>query len=113
MIRVLLAIPPRLLRDLIRAVCETDAQIQIVGCVNDKKAVLDFSQPYDLVILSANLPSNESFVLVSELARSANNPAAVVVGLPDTPALIVHFLEAGAAGPAAWRTECGRPVPAG
>lgn len=98
MIRVLLVTPTRLMSDLIRAVCQNERDYSIVGSVSGTKEALEFARRCDVMVVGAGLPNQDILSLVTMLGREATNPAVVVVGLPDSPALILRFLEAGAAG---------------
>lgn len=97
MIRILVLSPTRLMNDLIRAVCENAPGFTVVGTTNEKKFALQVKDKCDVIVVGAGLANHEILSLVITLARDPRNPPVVVVGLVDSPALVIRFLEAGAA----------------
>jgi DNA-binding NarL/FixJ family response regulator len=97
MIRVLVITPTRLMSDLIRAVCERESQLRIVGSVCGPKEAMERKDSCDVMVVGTGVPHQEILSLVAALGQNSNNPPVVIVGLPDSPALVVRFLEAGAA----------------
>jgi two-component system, NarL family, nitrate/nitrite response regulator NarL len=97
MIRVLVVTPTRLISDLIRAVCDKESQLKIVGAVRGPKEAMEHKENCDVMVVGTGLSHQEILSLVTTLGQNSNNPPVVVVGLADSPALVVRFLEAGAA----------------
>jgi len=96
MIRLVIATPVRLMSDLIQVACKNQPDIRIVGCVVDKAQALALQDQCDVLLVSQSMP--EALGLVQQIGKSTTGPAIVVMGLPNVEALILRYMEAGAAG---------------
>lgn len=95
MIRVLVVTSMHLLSDLIEAVCRNQPDIRLVGAQSNKAGALQHAKECDVMLVSHDIPDVMS--LVQTLGESSN-PAVIVMNVPNIEPLILHYVEAGAAG---------------
>jgi DNA-binding NarL/FixJ family response regulator len=98
MIRILLAERIRLTRDLIGSALEGEPDMTIVGMVSTRDQALAFLDEFecDLVLLGTTPPNDEALELIRAIRRKGTDIHIVVMGLPQNPAVILQFIEAGA-----------------
>ncbi len=100
MIRILIAERIRVTRDLIGLALESEPDLTIAGMVAtpDQAATFLQSAACDLVLVGAAPPSQEALSLVRLIRRHSQDIYIVVTGLPETPSVILPYIEAGASG---------------
>lgn len=100
MIRILIAERIRLTRDLLGSALEGEPDFSIVGAVSTCDQVLSFlgSSECDLILVGAAPPNQETLDLVRSIRRLDEDLYIIVMGLPEIPAVILPFIEAGASG---------------
>jgi DNA-binding NarL/FixJ family response regulator len=86
------------LTDLIQAVCKTEPEIKIVGAVASPAQANQRLGQFDVAVVSAAAPDNHALTLLRTWSRLDQPPPVVVIGLPESEALVLRYLEAGAAG---------------
>ncbi|HRW48642.1 MAG TPA: response regulator transcription factor [Caldilinea sp.] len=100
MIRILIAERIRLTRDLIGSALEGEPDLAIVGMVSTPEQVLDTlgTIDCDLILVGAAPPNTDALGLVQSIRRLNDNLHIIVMGLPEIPAVILPYIEAGASG---------------
>jgi DNA-binding NarL/FixJ family response regulator len=100
MIRVLLVQRIRLTLELLGAALEGEPDLTVVGMVTETKDALAALETTacDLVLIGAHLPNNAALELVQTIRRQALEVHVLVMGLPENPAVILPYIEAGASG---------------
>lgn len=100
MIRILIAERIRVTRDLIGSALECEPDLTIAGMVATPEQAASFLQSVacDLVLVGAAPPSQEALGLVRLIRRHHENIYIVVTGLPETPSVILPYIEAGVSG---------------
>ena len=102
MIRVLIVDEVRLMRDAVAGVLDDQPDISVAGCATSVSQAISRAQDCDLVLVNANLPGNgayrlaRSFAPGSEKTAGKSRPRVVVLGLVESRASIVRWVEAGA-----------------
>jgi DNA-binding NarL/FixJ family response regulator len=98
MIRVLIVDTPRLFCHTLRVVLEKESDISVVDCVSTADEALTMMDRCDIVLVNTTLSNDETLKLIREV--SANHPKAkvLVVGVAELKEVILHYIEAGAAG---------------
>lgn len=100
MIRLLLVDRVHLTLELIGAALEGEPDLTIAGMATSLEqalAMLDTTE-FDFLLVGTALPDNESLQLVQAIRRSGKDVYILVMGLPENPAIILPYLEAGASG---------------
>ncbi len=98
MIRVLLVSEMGLVSNLIASILEDESDIEVVGqaaCVED--ALKGMSRA-DVVLVSTRLPDNGALTLTEMAVEQGASAKVVVVGLRESEAEILRYVEAGADG---------------
>lgn len=97
-IRVMIAGQRSFIAHSFRSLCETEDDIYMAGRVS-RVDELRFLLPHcDVALISAHLKGKETTDLIRDLHGRYQNVKLIIMGLPDVPAQIVQFFEAGAAG---------------
>lgn len=102
MIRVLIVDEVRLMRDAIASVLDDQPDISVAGCATSVSQALSRAQDCDLVLVNANLPAGGAYRLArafapgGEKSAGKDRPRLVVMGLVESQASIVRWVEAGA-----------------
>jgi two-component system nitrate/nitrite response regulator NarL len=97
LIRVLIVEQIRLICDIIATALEDESDIDVIGCCTapDVAANIDAC---DVMLVSAGLPDNGALDLIRTVVHAGAATKAVVFGLPELEPVVVHYIEAGAAG---------------
>ncbi len=96
MIRLLIVDPARLMCNLVATVLKSQADIQVMGMVQEVTAALEPAGNCDVVLVSAQLPEGGAFELIHRL--KSHGVKVVITGLVESQPLILSYVEAGAAG---------------
>lgn len=98
MIRVLLVHETPLMCNVIASLFEDESDIQVVGCASTRKEALSEIDQCDIAIISTNLPGNESLRLTQTVAETSPEVKTLVMGLAESEAEIIQYVEVGASG---------------
>jgi DNA-binding NarL/FixJ family response regulator len=102
MIHVVIVDRVRLIGEVISAALEDEQDIQIEGVATTKVEALALCKAddfcCDVMLISTNLPDNDSLELISECKHLRPGLQILVVGLPEAEPIILAFIEAGATG---------------
>lgn len=96
MIHVLIVDPQCLNGTMMATVLQNQPDVHVIGHVSELASALRHIEQCDVMLVSAELPDGGAL----ELARQCRSKRAkaLITGLIDSPALILSYLEAGAAG---------------
>ena len=100
MIRILIAECVRLTRDLIGAVLEGEPDMTMVGrasTLDPTRALLE-STGCDLILVGSAPPNEDTLGLVQSIRHLSQEIRIIVIGLPEVPAVLLPYIEAGASG---------------
>lgn len=102
MIHIVVVDRVRLICEVISAALEDEQDVCISGVAVNKEEALDICRsgeiPCDVLLVSTNLPDNDSLELVRECKHLRPELKLLVVGLPETEPVILAYIEAGATG---------------
>lgn len=100
MIRILIVDSVRLICEVMSAALEDEENIDVLGiATTTQEAELRLSKANcDLVLISTNLPDGGALYLTGEIRRSFPDVNIMVLGLADTEAVIMQYIENGASG---------------
>jgi two-component system, NarL family, nitrate/nitrite response regulator NarL len=102
MIHIAIVDRVRLICEVISAALEDEQDIAIASVAVTKEEALEICRSEDFVcdvlLVSTNLPENDSLELVRECKHLRPNLKLLVVGLPETEPVILAYIEAGATG---------------
>ena len=96
MIHVLIVEPQCLNGTLMASVLQNQPDVHVLGHVPDVSSALQQTDQCDVVLVSAELPNGGALEITRALR--AGRPRVLITGLIDSPALILSYVEAGAAG---------------
>lgn len=98
MIRILLGHPSRLVGDSLRTALDNVDDIYVVGCAT-KAEELHFLLPYgNVVLMGRELEDASALDMITEIRMTHPGTKVLVIGLDDSPDMILRYIEAGAAG---------------
>jgi len=99
-LRILLVERIRLTRDLLGITLQGEPDLAVVGTVASAKQALAFldTTESDIVLIGTTLPNQDALDLVRSIRQRAQGVLVVIVGLPEDPAEILPYVEAGASG---------------
>ncbi len=98
MIRLLLVNEFRLMCNVLASVLEDESDIEIVGITTNVVDALAQAPQSDVLLVSTRLPDNSALKL-TRAVNEAELPARVLIlGLAETEAEVIKYVEAGAAG---------------
>lgn len=100
MIRVLIVDSILLICEVMAAALEDEDDIKIAGiaATKDEAEAQLLQTNVDLTLISTNLPDGEALDLTSNIRRDFGDSKIVVLGMADTEAVIMRYIEAGASG---------------
>lgn len=108
-IRIVIADHSSFIAESFPALFDARDNVYVEGHVSQEDE-LHFLLPHcDVALISAHFKATETDNLIRDLSDSYRNIKLIIVGVPDVPAQIVRFLEAGAAG-YVLKTECGEDL---
>ena len=96
MIHVLIVEPQCLNATLMASVLQNQLDVHVIGHVSDASSALQQTDQCDVMLVSAELPDGGALEITRALR--AGRPKVLITGLIDSPALILAYVEAGAAG---------------
>ena len=96
MIHVLIVEPQCLNGTLMASLLQNQPDVHVIGHVPDVSGARQQAEQCDVMLVSAELPDGGALELTRAL-RTAR-PKVLITGLIDSPALILSYIEAGAAG---------------
>lgn len=102
MIRIVIVDQVRLILESISAALDGEPDISILGATTSRDETLLLLEMCktgcDVVLVSADLPEDDSLTLVRECLNIHPPPRVLVMGVPEAEPVIMTFIEAGAAG---------------
>jgi DNA-binding NarL/FixJ family response regulator len=98
MIRVLVVNSIQLIGNVITAVLRGEPDMEVVGCVTTVEDALAQAPNSDIVLLSTRLPEGGAIRITQALAESGLPVKVLMLGLAESEAEILRYVEAGAAG---------------
>lgn len=102
MIHIIIVDQVRLILESISAALDGEADISILGVTSGKDETLSLlatcERACDVVLVSADLPEDDSLTLVRACINLEPPPRVLVMGVPEAEPVIMTFIEAGAAG---------------
>lgn len=98
MIRVLLVSEMGLVSNLIASILEDESDIEVVGQAASVEDALGGMSRADVVLVSTRLPDNGALTLTEMAVEQGASTKVVVVGLRESEAEILRYVEAGADG---------------
>lgn len=98
MIRLLLVHETPLLCNIIAALLEDETDIQVIGTTSILREALPRVEDSDLILVSTHLPDGGALDLTRLVAESHPSVKVMVMGLAESQAEIIEYVEAGAAG---------------
>jgi DNA-binding NarL/FixJ family response regulator len=98
MIRVLLVTETQLIGNVIAAVLEDESDVEVVGCVTSIDDALANAAESDVVLASPRLPGGGALELTTTLVETYPSIKVVALGLTESKAKVLQYVEAGADG---------------
>jgi DNA-binding NarL/FixJ family response regulator len=98
MIRVLLVTEIQLLGNIISTVLDDESDIEVVGCVTSAEEALARAGECDVMLVSPRLPNDGALQLTATIAASHPTVKVLALGLAESKARVLPFVEAGADG---------------
>jgi two-component system nitrate/nitrite response regulator NarL len=98
MIRVLLVTEIQLIGNVIANVLQEESDIQVIGTVTTAAQALAQAANADVVLVSPRLPNDGSLQLISALVQHQPSIKVLALGLSESKASVLQFVEAGAVG---------------
>lgn len=100
MIRLLIVHEVRLIADLTAGVLRMEPDLEVVTCVHTTDAALAWLRKsrYDVLLVSATLPNDGTSAFMRVVAKMDSSSKILITGLVEAKAVILPWLEAGAAG---------------
>jgi DNA-binding NarL/FixJ family response regulator len=98
MVRVLLVNEIRLMANVIAATLEDEKDIQVIGLATNPEEAYALAPACDVALVSTRLPNNGALELIQTVSESFPDVKVLALGLGDSEAEILQYVEAGAAG---------------
>lgn len=98
MIHVLLVNEIRLMANVLAATLEDEADIQVIGSATTAEEALALAPACNVALISTRLPGNGALELIQTIADNYSDVKILALGLGDSEAEILQYVEAGAAG---------------
>jgi DNA-binding NarL/FixJ family response regulator len=98
MIRLLLVNEFRLMCSVLASVLEDESDIEIVGVTTNVEDALAQASESDVMLVSTRLPNNGALRLTRAVNEAELPVRVLILGLADTEAEVIEFVEAGASG---------------
>jgi two-component system, NarL family, nitrate/nitrite response regulator NarL len=98
MIRLLLVNEFRLMCNVLASVLGDESDIEIVGITTNVEDALAQASKSDVLLVSTRLPNNGALRLTHALNEAEMPVRVLILGLTDTEAEVIKYVEAGAAG---------------
>jgi DNA-binding NarL/FixJ family response regulator len=97
-VRVLLVNERRLMGNVIAAVLNDEPDIQVIDSVTDIKDTMEKAPHTDVALISTRLPDQNALRLTEALTENHPDVKVLVLGLAESEAEILQYVEAGACG---------------
>jgi DNA-binding NarL/FixJ family response regulator len=98
MIRTLIVTEVQLVGHAIAAILENEPDMEVVGCVSEGKDAFDLAAQCDVVLISPRLPANGALKLTRSIAEGYPKVKILALGLTESRAWVLEYVEAGADG---------------
>lgn len=98
MIRVLLVHEIGLMCNVMAAVLEDESDIEVVGTATSVEEALEYPRDYEVLVVSTGLPAEGALALTEATLDTDPSTKVLVVGLAESEAEVLQYVEAGAAG---------------
>jgi DNA-binding NarL/FixJ family response regulator len=97
-IRVLIANEMRLMANVVAATLEGEEDIRVVGTASTADQALSLAPACDVVLISTRLPDDSALELTQAIAQAYPEVKILVLGLAESEAEILQYVEVGAIG---------------
>ena len=98
MIRILIVNETPLISSVIASILEDEPDLQVAGSTMSVDEAVLLAQNCDIALVSTRLPENDALNLTKNLSEDCPSVKILVLGLAESEAEILGFIEAGAAG---------------
>lgn len=100
MIRVMVTDRVRLISEVISAALEGEPDLEVVGVAASAEETLEQLERHacEILVVGTSLPDGGAFSLIEQVHRDYPHIRPIVLGMPDAEAIIIRFIEVGAAG---------------
>lgn len=98
MIRTLIVHETPLMCNVIASLLDDEVDIQVVGCASRFEQVMEKVDQSDILLVSTHLANQDALRITRTLRESHPSVRVLVMGLAESEAEIIQFVEAGAAG---------------
>jgi two-component system, NarL family, nitrate/nitrite response regulator NarL len=98
MIRVLIVTEVQFVGQATAAVIENEPDIEVIGCVSDEREALRLAARSNVVLISPRLHANGALELTSNIAEAYPDVKILALGLTESRAWVLEYVEAGADG---------------
>lgn len=98
MIRILIVHETPLICNVLAALFTDEADIEVVGCASSLNDALDHIGACEIALVSTNLPDNAALQIAQTAAEIHPSTKILVMGLAESEAEIIQYVEAGASG---------------
>jgi DNA-binding NarL/FixJ family response regulator len=98
MIRVLLVNSINLISNIMAAVMEEEADMQVVGQATSVTEALSLAANADIVLTSSQLPNGGALRLTQAIAENHVSARVLILGLAESKEEVIQYVQAGAAG---------------
>ena len=98
MIRVLIVTEVQFVGNATAAVIENEPDMEVVGCISDKREAFRLAAASDVVLISPRLPGNAALELTGHIAEAYPDVKILALGLTESRAWVLEYVEAGADG---------------
>jgi len=97
-IRVVIASETQLISNMLVSLLADEEDITVVETATNDKEVVDFSDEFDMLLVSASLPDHGAMKLVEKVTSSEKQTKIIVLGMTESKSQILKYIEAGADG---------------
>lgn len=98
MIRILIVHETPLICNVLAALLTDETDIEVTGCASSPKEAINRIEACDIALVSTNLPDNAALQLAQTAAEIHPSAKILVMGLAESEAEIIQYVEAGASG---------------
>lgn len=98
MLRVLLVDQEPLISNIIAAVLEDDPYIQVIGTATTVSEVLNWAHETDVILVNNQMSEQKTLELIKEISGAGVTAKIIALGLAESKAQVLQFVQAGAAG---------------
>lgn len=98
MIHVLIVTEVQFVGHATAAVIENEPDMEVVGCLSDEREAFRLAAASDVVLISPRLPGNGALELTGHIAKAYPDVKILALGLTESRAWVLEYVEAGADG---------------